>query len=52
MNIIYSHYLGGMAGFIPVLLLLLMVFIVYTIAGFAGLLYFAAGYMALLFVIC
>lgn len=50
MNIVYAKYLGGAASFVPIFTMLLMLFVTYAIGGFAGVLYFAAGYMSLLFV--
>ena len=51
MNVIYANYLGGLAGFLPTFTLLIMLFVVFTIGGFAGVIYFAAGYIALILVL-
>ncbi|CAD8199493.1 unnamed protein product [Paramecium octaurelia] len=44
MNLIYSNYLGDLFSAIPMVLMLLLITIVYSIQGFAGLLFAASGY--------
>ena len=50
MNLIYSSYLGDLFSAIPVLIMVLLVSIVYTIQGFAGLYFAASGYVSLFIV--
>lgn len=47
MNLIYSNYLGDLFSAIPAILMFLLISIVYSIEGFAGLLFAASGYISL-----
>jgi len=47
MNLIYSNYLGDLFSAIPMILMLLLITIVYSIQGFAGLLFAASGYISI-----
>lgn len=47
MNLIYSNYLGDLFSAIPTILMFLLISIVYSIEGFAGLLFTASGYISL-----
>ena len=50
MHVIYSQYLGGLAGYVPVLILACSLCAVIMIAGYAGALYFAAGFLSIILV--
>ncbi|CAD8124013.1 unnamed protein product [Paramecium sonneborni] len=47
MNLIFSNYLGDLYSAIPTVLMFLLITIVYSIEGFAGLLFTASGYVSL-----
>ncbi|CAD8116152.1 unnamed protein product [Paramecium sonneborni] len=47
MNLIYSNYLGDLFSAIPNVLMLLLITMVYSINGFAGLLFAASGYISI-----
>jgi hypothetical protein len=50
MNLIYANYLGGFAGFLPIFVLVFMLFVCMAVAGFVGVIYFTAGFLSILFV--
>jgi hypothetical protein len=50
MNVIFANYLGGFVGYLTALILAILIYICMGLAGYAGLLYFAGGYLSLLFV--
>lgn len=47
MNLIYSNYLGDLFSAIPMIFMILLITIVYSIQGFAGLLFAASGYISI-----
>jgi len=51
MPMIYSSYLGGVTGFVPIFILGLSFSLSLFIAGYAGAIFFTAGFLSLLTVI-
>lgn len=51
MHIIYSQYLGGLAGFVPLFILAFSLSLALVIAGYAGALFFTAGFLSIVMIL-
>lgn len=51
MHLIYSVYLGGVTGYLPLMVLVFGLYISISIAGLAGSLFFTTGFLSILLII-